>query len=222
MKAANKILLCTGLTLISFVSRAQQALNATPVKSISVEEFELFREEIRKSTPPADKRAAPTSVLVDTVTINNPYIIEDKKDKMYYLIDEKIIDFKNPQKSLKEKTSYVVFPPCVVANVLFTMPPKLSVSLDDAKITNMIDEKGYMVIYKKGRKFDIYKYEENFTKFLITLVRVDRLRGILTVHYDPEHIPGYTITPVIKSEMPYSQYMLVATPLRPVYVRDNN
>lgn len=226
MDAVNRILLCTSLALVCFVCQAQHTLNATPVITTSADlpkiNEDLFREKIRKTTPPVYERSAPTSVFVDTVTINNPYIIEDKKEMMYYLIDEKDIDFRNPNKSLKEKTCYVVFRPYEVADVIFTMPAKLSISLDDANISNMIDEKGKLVIYKRRGDFDIYRYAENFTKFLITLVRVDKLKGILHGDYDFVNAPGYSISPVIKSEMPYSQYMLVATPLRPVYVRDKN
>lgn len=218
MNAMNKMLLCTGLMLVCFVYQAQQTLGAAPVINFP-EEFpmsneDLFREKIRKTTPPVYKRSAPTSVLVDTVTIRNPYIVKEKKEQMYYLINEKDIDFKNPEKSLKEKTCYVVFRPYEVAAVIFTMPAKLSISLDDANISNMIDEKGKLVIYKKGENFDIYRYAENFTKFLITLVRIDKLEGMLHVDYDFDDAPGYSISPDIKSEMPYSQYMLVATPLR--------
>ncbi len=68
--------------------------------------------------------------------------------------------------------------------------------------------------YIKSASAEIYLFTEKVTKFLITLMQISELNQRLNVHYDFEgkrlkNLPH----PVVQNNMPYSQYMLVATPL---------
>lgn len=175
------------------------------------EEQAIYKEMVRRCEFPASMRMAPTSVLVDTVTIVDPYLVED--NDVYYLIEGKSLDFENPKKSLKKEICFAILEPWQVGHIIFAMSPKMYYNLEDRNMVN-IDYDVDIEIYKKSRRGNIYRYTRNVTKFLITLVQISKLNRLIDVHYDflgkpPKNLPH----PVVKNDMPYSQYILVASPL---------
>ena len=60
---------------------------------ITPAEQQAYFEMIMRSTLPSEVRAAPITVFVDTVTIENPYILEN--NNVFYLIAAKDLDFDN-------------------------------------------------------------------------------------------------------------------------------
>lgn len=178
---------------------------------ITREEDEIYTEMLRRCELPPNMRMAPASVFVDTVTIVDPYLVED--NDVYFLIDAKDLDFEKPRQSLRDKPCFATFLHGDIADVVFTLPAKLNVSLIDRNLL-YIDDNVNVELYKKSRRGNIYHFTENVTKFLITLVQISELNRRFDVHYDfegkaPKNLPH----PFIKNGMPYSQYMLVATPL---------
>ena len=99
------------------------------------------------------------------------------------------------------------------------MHPKLSLSLAYA---NLLDsyEGLYIDLYKNTSNGKIYRYDKQVSKFLITLVQIRRFNEMIYHSFD-EYISfgedseseAERSHPVVKNDMPYSQYILVATPL---------
>ena len=185
---------------------------------ITPAEQQAYFEMIMRSTLPSEVRAAPITVFVDTVTIENPYILEN--NNVFYLIAAKDLDFDNPDKSLKTKPCYAL----IVASenaIVFAMHPKLSLSLAYA---NLLDsyEGLYIDLYKNTSNGKIYRYDKQVSKFLITLVQIRRFNEMIYHSFD-EYISfgedseseAERSHPVVKNDMPYSQYILVASPLMP-------
>lgn len=214
MKGTNSILMFVGALLIGGIMSAE--ISGRPHASVSpdldasdsmftVQDSGYAMWEWKTKT--GWNKAFPKSVLVDTVTIEKPYIV--LKDDIYYMIDSAYLDFDNPGKSLKDSPCYVLFDDATL--IYWVMTDKM---IDAYNLYSCVDGDRVDII-KKTKYDNIYQFTKNQTKFLITLVRIDVITNWLKADYDFIDAPGYSIRPVVKSEMPYSQYMLVATPLRP-------
>ncbi len=122
---------------------------------ITREEDEIYTEMLRRCELPPNMRMAPASVFVDTVTIVEPYLVED--NDVYYLIEAKDLDFENPGQSQKDKPCFATFLPGRIVDVIFSLPPKLNVSLIDRNLLN-IDEDVNIELYKKCKRGNISIY----------------------------------------------------------------
>lgn len=153
------------------------------------------------------------TIFIKSIEIPNPYLIEYNKN--YYLVDgdKFYLNEENLIESLRKRMSFATFIDYHLDYVFLGLNAVEYEMLQNARVLDLIETQSDIIQLKSTTNGNVYKYANNLTYFLVFLVQIQFYNNIL----DPDSqysSPPKKFENMIESNMPESEYILFACPLK--------